>query len=237
MELKNESAKCYILQDENTTEKLEQYHFDATYWQDKPGYRVVKGGRGGSVRIDINGQAAILRQYRRGGLINKISANQYIWLGKHRSRPWREWCLLRDAKEAGLPVAKPLGACIWKTALVYRAAIITAYLENTETLADFLMHSILDQTLWYQLGLLIKKMQTLGFRHTDLNANNLLIDQDSKFFIIDFDKGRRMKRLDNWQWSALYRLQRSLNKIDKRKSLRYREDDWQALMDGYQANN
>jgi 3-deoxy-D-manno-octulosonic acid kinase len=237
MDLKNESARCYILQDENATEKLEQHHFDVSYWQGKPGYRVVEGGRGGSIKIDLNGQAAILRQYRRGGLIKRISTDRYIWLGKSRSRPWREWCLLRAATESGLPVAKPLGACLWQSGLTYRAAIITAYLENTETLAGFLSHSRLDQSLWYQLGLVIKNMQILGFRHTDLNANNLLIDQDSKIYVIDFDKGRRMKRLDNWQWSALYRLQRSLIKIDKRKSLHYREDDWQALMDGYRASS
>lgn len=236
MGLKNEFAKCYILQRENTIEKLERRHFDASYWQDKPGYRVVEGGRGGSIKIDLNGQAAILRQYRRGGLIHKISTDCYIWLGKKRSRPWREWRLLTDASEAGLPVAKPLGACVWKRGLTYRAAIITAYLENTETLANFLVHSSLDQALWYQLGLVIKQMQTLGFRHPDLNANNLLIDQNSKIYVIDFDKGRRMKQLDNWQWSALYRLQRSLVKIDKQKSLHYREDDWQALMDGYQTS-
>ncbi len=237
MSQKNESARCYILQDENATEKFERHHFEACYWQDRPGYRVVEGGRGGSIKIDLNGQAAILRQYRRGGLINKISKDRYIWLGKNRSRPWREWRLLRAAIEAGLPVAKPLGVCVWKGGFTYRAAIITAYLENTETLADFLTHSILDQTLWYQLGSVIKKMQTLGFRHPDLNANNLLIDQESRIYVIDFDKGRRMKQLDHWQWSALYRLQRSLVKIDKQKSLHYREDDWQALMDGYQASN
>lgn len=232
----NESARCYILQDKNAIENLERHHFDASYWQDKPGYKIVEGGRGGSVKIDLFGNAAILRQYRRGGLINKISTDCYIWLGKKRSRPWREWQLLCDASEAGLPVARPLGACVWKSGLTYRAAIITAYLENTETLADYLTHSTLDQAVWYQLGLVIKTMQVLGFRHPDLNANNLLIDLNSKIYIIDFDKGRRMKQLDNWQWSALYRLQRSLVKIDKQKSLHYRDDDWQALMDGYQTN-
>ncbi len=79
-------------------------------------------------------------------------------------------------------------------------------------------------------------MQSLGFYHADLNANNLLIDQDSKIYVIDFDKGRMMKKLDNWQWSTLYRLQRSLVKIDRLKTLNYRDDDWQALMDGYQSS-
>lgn len=232
----NESARCYLLQDENTTEKLEGRHFDADYWRDKAGFSAVEGGRGGSVKIDLNGQPAILRQYRRGGLIANISKDRYVWLGKSNSRPWREWYILREALAAGLPVAKPIGVCIWKRGLFYRAAIMTAYLEGTQTLAEYLMKSILDQKIWYQLGVIIKQMQALGFRHSDLNANNLLIDQDGQIFIIDFDKSRRMKRLDNWQWSTLYRLQRSLVKIDKQKSLHYREDDWQALMDGYQTS-
>ncbi len=237
MDLKNESARCYILQDENAIEKLERQHFDPDHWLDKSGYSVVEGGRGGSIKFDLNGQPVILKQYIRGGLIYNISTDSYIWLGKKRSRPWREWRLLCEASDAGLPVTKPLGACVWKRGLVYRAAIITAFIEGTQTLAHYLEHSRLDQIIWNHLGMIIKKMQQMGFRHPDLNANNLLIDQDFKVYIIDFDKGQRMKRLDNWQWSALYRLQRSLMKIDKQKSLHFHEDDWQALMDGYQTGS
>lgn len=237
MDHNNDAAGCYILQNENLATKLEPGQFDNDYWRDKPGYGSVDGGRGGSIKIELGGQAAILRQYRRGGLIQKISSDRYIWLGKSRTRPWREWHLLRDARSAGLPVPEPLAAFICKSGLTYRAAIITAYIAHTQTLADYLLHSPLDHKRWYQLGLIIKKMQSLGFRHTDLNANNLLIDQSFQMYIIDFDKGRRMKRLDNWQWSALYRLQRSLLKIDRQKNLHYREDDWQALMDGYQASS
>ena len=230
------SAKCYILQHENTMHKLQAHHFDAVYWRNKQGCQVVDGGRGGSIKIDIDGQAAILRQYRRGGFMRSIATDHYIWLGIKYSRPWREWTLLREACTAGLPVSKPLGACVWKSGLTYQAAIITAFIESTQTLADYLEQAALDRAGWYQLGVTIKNMQTLGFRHADLNANNLLIDQNSKIYVIDFDKGCQMKKLDDWQWSVLYRLQRSLQKINKQKALYYRQDDWQALMDGYQAN-
>ncbi len=236
MSKQNQLARCYILQDKNATNKLERQHFDTDFWRDKPGFSELDGGRGGSAKIELHGQAAVLRQYRRGGLIRHISTDRYIWFGKLRSRPWREWQMLRQASEAGLPVAKPLGACVWRSGLFYRAALITAFLEGTETLAERLSESILDQGIWFQLGSLLKKMQSLGFYHADLNANNLLIDQDSKRYVIDFDKGRMMKKLDNWQWSTLYRLQRSLVKIDRLKTLNYRDDDWQALMDGYQSS-
>ena len=237
MDHNNDSAGCYILQSEDLATRLEPLHFNNDYWRDKPGYSALDGGRGGSIKIDLDGQAAILRQYRRGGLIQKISKDRYVWLGKSRTRSWREWNLLREARAAGLPVPVPLAAFMRKTGLIYRAAIITEYIPDTQTLADYLVHSSLDHKLWYELGLLIRKMQSLGFRHTDLNANNLLIDKSFQMYIIDFDKGRRMKQLDDWQWSALYRLQRSLLKIDRKKNLHYREDDWQALMDGYQTSS
>lgn len=234
---KDDSAGCYILQNEDLEITLEPRHFDSEYWQDKPGFHAVDGGRGGSIRITVDGRDALLRQYRRGGIVQKISTNRYVWLGKSRSRPWREWHLLKGAREAGLPVPQPLAAFISRSRLTYRAAIITAYVPGTQTLAEYLVHSSLDYKRWYQLGLLIKKMQVLGFRHADLNANNLLLDQELQMYIIDFDKGRRMKKLDHWQWSALYRLQRSLLKIDRKKNLHFREDDWQALMDGYQTSS
>jgi hypothetical protein len=45
-----------------------------------------------------------------------------------------------------------------------------------------------------------------------------------------------MKNLEDWQWLTLRRLQRSLEKINRAQNLHYRTSDWQALMDGYQAN-
>jgi len=82
---------------------------------------------------------------------------------------------------------------------------------------------------------LLKQFQHHCFRHADLNANNLLVDQQGEFYIIDFDKARVMKNLDNWQWSPLLRLQRSLEKINRQQKLHYRRADWQALIDGYQS--
>ena len=61
--------------------------------------------------------------------------------------------------------------------------IITAYIDNSETLAERLTHSVLDQKPWYQLGLLLRQFQEAGFRHADLNANNLLIDDKDNIWI------------------------------------------------------
>ena len=236
MNLKTVIEKCYILQEENAIDKLERQHFDPSYWHDKPGFSYIDGGRGGSVKIDINGQPAILRSYLRGGMVARWVADKYMWLGKNRTRPWREWSILKQALEAGMPVPTPIGVCSLRNGLSYRGAIITAYLENTDTLAARLSRSSLDREAWYQLGLLLKRFQACRFRHADLNANNILINQQGQFFIIDFDKARIMKCLDEWQWKPLFRLQRSLEKLDRQQGLQFRQDDWQALMDGYQSS-
>ena len=44
-----------------------------------------------------------------------------------------------------------------------------------------------------------------------------------------------MPKLDDWQWRPLYRFQRSILKRHQASPLNYGEDDWQALMDGYQT--
>jgi 3-deoxy-D-manno-octulosonic acid kinase len=229
------SARCIILHDESSIHKLERHHFDASYWQDKPGFSRIDGGRGGSVKILIDEQVAMLRQYLRGGLISRFLTDQYLWLGKSKTRPWKEWSILKLAKEAALPVPKPLGICVIRTGLYYRATLMTDFFEDTETLAESLTHNSLPQESWVQLGWLLKQFQVKGFRHADLNANNILMDHEGQFFVIDFDQAQIMTALGEWQWKPLYRLQRSLDKINRTSHLHYGDDDWQSLMDGYQA--
>ena len=230
-------GRCCILHDEEAVGKLEQKHFDLSYWQANTEYENVVAGRGGSIKISLDGRPAILRRYLRGGMFTRVSTDRYLWLGRNRTRAWREWTILKLALEAGMPVPTPLGVCVCRDGLSYRAAIITAYIKNTVTLAERIAHSELGLKSWHRLGLLLQNFQQHRFRHADLNANNLLVDQQGQFYIIDFDKARVMRNLDNWQWSPLLRLQRSLEKINRQQDLHYRPTDWQALIDGYQSTD
>lgn len=228
-------GRCYILHDEESVGNLECKHFDPAHWESRAETETVFGGRGGSIKMNLHGRPAILRQYLRGGKVAHLSTDRYLWTGRNRTRAWREWSIMELAIKAGLPVPKPLGVCVCRDGLFYRAAIITAYIENTETLAQRISQSILGPESWHQLGLLLKQFQKQGFLHADLNANNLLIDQQGQFHVIDFDKAKMMDKLGEWQWSPLRRLQRSLEKIDRQQKLQYQPADWQALMDGYQS--
>jgi 3-deoxy-D-manno-octulosonic acid kinase len=78
-------------------------------------------------------------------------------------------------------------------------------------------------------------MHAAGIRHADLTSDNILIDSQDRFYLIDFDMARVMNRIDDWQWRPLYRFQRSMEKRDRKQKLHFDDDDWQELMDGYQS--
>lgn len=229
------SANCYILQPRDDAREYDVECFDVDYWEGKPGFEKLGGGRGGSCLVEIDGSRAILRQYLRGGYVGNFLSNQYLWLGKTMTRPWREWKVLQRAIRAGLPVPRPIAACACRNGFVYRAALLMTYLEDTEMLTQRLARDKLSPELWHRLGLLIKRMHGEGIRHADLTSDNILIDSQDRFYLIDFDKARIMNRLDDWQWKPLYRFQRSINKRHRNQHLNFNGDDWQAFIDGYQA--
>jgi 3-deoxy-D-manno-octulosonic acid kinase len=229
------SSNCYFLQQRDDSREFLQEHFEVAYWRQRPGYEVISSGRGGSIRIELDDKAAILRRYHRGGAVGKLLSDQYLWMGKILSRPWREWKILERARRAGLPVPEPVAACICRSGLWYRAILITAYLQDTETLTQRLQRTELKPDCWHRIGLLIKRMHTAGIRHADLTSDNILIDSQDRFYLIDFDMARVMNRIDDWQWRPLYRFQRSMEKRDRNQKLHFDDDDWQELMDGYQS--
>ena len=229
------SGNCFILQPRDSEQDFTEQHFKTAYWQTRPGYDTIAGGRGGSCVIQLDNTRAILRQYHRGGFAGNLLSNQYLWLGKMMSRPWREWYVLLRARQAGLPVPEPIAACACRSGLVYRASLITAYLDDTEMLTRRLQRETLESDCWHRLGLLVKQMQAEGIRHADLTSDNILIDSQDRFYLVDFDKARIMNHIGDWQWRTLYRFQRSMEKRNRNQKLHYDASDWQTFMDGYES--
>jgi 3-deoxy-D-manno-octulosonic acid kinase len=235
MEREITTSKCRIRQQANIDWQFSDEHFELAYWHQQPGYETTRGGRGGSAVITVAGRRMLLRRYRRGGRMRKLTSDQYVWFGLSLTRPWREWDMLLRARESGLPAPEPVAACVCRSGPWYRAALITAYLDDTEMLTQRLQRHQLPREDWHRLGLLVKKMHACGIRHADLNSDNVLLDSADRFYLIDFDKARVMKQLGDWQWQPLLRFQRSLEKRNRKQRLHYDDGDWQAFMDGYQS--
>jgi 3-deoxy-D-manno-octulosonic acid kinase len=174
----------------------------------------VSGGRGAARRVTTPAGPAVLRHYRRGGLVARISDDTYLWRGEDAVRSYAELRVLAAAQAAGLPVPAPLAARYVRHGLIYRADILVAEIAGVETLATRLARSPGDID-WVALGRMIARFHRAGIEHVDLNAHNILIADDG-LHVVDFDRARlhATARVDApWARRVLARLDRSLRKL------------------------
>ena len=137
---------------------------------------------------------AVLRQYRRGGMVAKLSRSHYVWGGAEQTRSWMELRLLQQMYNAGLPVPRPLAAYYKQSLGFYKAAIITQTIPNSQPLVSVLQQSQSDEKLLNKLAGRVAKaiasMHDFGVWHADLNAFNIMVDDQMKVWLLDFDKSR-----------------------------------------------
>ncbi|WP_394148023.1 3-deoxy-D-manno-octulosonic acid kinase [Shewanella atlantica] len=175
----------------------------------------------------------VLRHYYRGGLMEKLSKDAYLYTGLKHTRAVAELSLLELLYGEGFEVPKPIAANVERSGLSYRADIIIERVEGAQDLVAKLSKSPMSETQWQRLGACIAKFHQRGVYHADLNAKNILITDD-KFYLIDFDRGEIRKPNPKWQGANLERLLRSFRKeLAKLPTLAFSESNWQSLMQGY----
>jgi 3-deoxy-D-manno-octulosonic acid kinase len=186
---------------------------------------VAQGGRGSAWRVDLPDTQAALRHYRRGGLLSRINRDLYLWRGESLSRPYRELMVMSQLANSGLLVPQPIAAMACRVAgLFYRAAIMTQWVEHHSTLA----HLRSDQA-WLNAGEAIALMHKRGVWHADLNVHNILIDDDDRAWLIDFDRARQDVTDRQLLQGNLSRLLRSVRKVCPELEHHY----WPLLLKGY----
>lgn len=229
-----ENGKARIVYDAGVIEHPGQLRFDAEYWQHQGAITGVAHGRGTVFFVRDGQQQFVIRHYRRGGMVAKLSQDRYLWCGLQRTRAWREWALLVWMRVRGLPVPQPVAIQLILHGLSYSCDIMTRRIEDSMTLAERLQQAALPAQDWQRLGELIQRFHTLGIWHADLNARNILLDSEAHFYLLDFDRGRLRKAGARWQAANLARLRRSLEKIaHQSREFYFQESDWLALSDGY----
>jgi len=177
---------------------------------------VGAGGRQAAWYVQGSFGAGLLRHYRRGGLMAKLSADRYVWTGARRTRSFAEFELLRFMAARDLPVPRPLAAAYWRSGATYRAAIIVERIANVQTLAH-----MLGVPHHESVAAAIFAMHEAGVWHADLNAYNILLDTQGSVWLIDFDKGKRRNMPPNRRRDNLLRLRRSLIKVAGSPGLEY----------------
>lgn len=194
----------------------------------------VAGGRGGTRRIALaGGKTVYLRHYLRGGAMRRLSRDRYLL---RPPRPLRELIVTEWARACGCPVPTVAAVCVEEAGLFYRGWIVTEAIDDTcpfiETYAEAAASE--RRGLLKAAGRAIRSIHDAGIYHRDLNGHNLLVDDDGRVWIIDFDRAllaqpgvaRRAQR-------GLDRLWRSLEKLTAVRGMALARDERRWLERGY----
>ena len=173
---------------------------------------VAAGGRGAAWFVRGESGDAVLRHYRRGGLMARLGRESYTWFGESRVRSVAEFRLLDELRREGLPVPAPLVAGYWRRGLGYRAAILVERIAGARPLSRWLPGDAAGAP-WEAVGDMLARFHLAGLDHADLNADNVLVDAQGQPWLIDFDRCARRSAAGDWRGRNLRRLERSLAKL------------------------
>lgn len=199
--------------DEASTHQPQTAWFQAGYWRERGLIVGEAPGRGSSLFIQAtDNEQWVLRPYRRGGLIAKLSEKKYLWTGVERTRAFRELRLTASLYDQGLPVPRPVACCVTRHGLAYEAALITRRINGAKTLAEQLIDGSADEILLQRVGAMILRFHQAGLDHVDLNARNIMIDPDQMPWLIDLDRCR-LRKNNKRNKENIKRLARSFEKL------------------------
>ncbi|WP_028357929.1 3-deoxy-D-manno-octulosonic acid kinase [Brackiella oedipodis] len=196
---------------------------------------VGQGGRNAAWFIQTQQGAAVLRYFRRGGLLAKLIQRHYLWSGVEHCRAFREFAVLAYLHEQKVLVPKVLGAYYQKAWGWCQMALITEQVPKAQPIVVVLQqiqeNSALYDLLARQTAITIHSMHKAGVWHADLNAYNLLFTASEHVYVIDFDKAKRYPTAvpASKAHQNLSRLQRSLVKVSGQKG----ELFWQKIHNFY----
>lgn len=233
-----EEGRIHCLFDKNEIQNFTPQMLSSTYWHNESAVTGSAEGRGTTwfVKYDNNQEQKhwVLRHYYRGGLIGKIINDSYFFSTQKNTRAAKEFALLAYMQTLALPAPKPIAYRIVRHGFLYRADLLSSRIENAQDLVAILTKKTMNDSLWFAIGKVIKEFHSQGIYHHDLNAHNILIDDDNKPWLIDFDQGEIKTVHKSWQQQNMNRLLRSFQKeLNKLPVFNWQESNWQALLDGY----
>jgi 3-deoxy-D-manno-octulosonic acid kinase len=228
----SEHNNCWILTNQAYKSKIDCEWFSDTYWLNQGRLLGASSGRGSAWMVKSDQEKMMLRHYYRGGIPAKFNKDKYLWTGLNKSRSFSEFYLLEKMYKMGLPVPEPIAAQTCKIGLLYQANILIKYIPHQSTFAAFLNKQS-NKSTWQKVGQTIALFHRQGINHADLNANNILIDEN-KVYLIDFDNSGQQSPKLTWQQNNLKRLKRSIDKLTNQPYTHINNTKWQQLIEAYQ---
>ena len=234
----HESAQETIFFDSDLLENPElcRNAFDLKRLQNGGRITKISHGRGPVYFIQISqSRSWVLRHYYRGGLIGKINTDLFLARSARKSRAVREFLILSQLLEAGVPVPCPVAArVVRRYGVCYSADIITEEVPDASTLEEKLLRGSVSDQNWVSIAQAIAHLHSSGVEHRDLNVRNILFSgSDCSVFLIDFDKSKR-RSPGRWRIHSINRLLRSLEKlVSSNGGVAFTGREWQVFLDAY----
>jgi len=189
--------------------------------QDCFGEPVPSGGRGSSWIVPFGSETAVLRWYRRGGLVRYLMRDLYFSF-RGPKRPAWELKACVEARRRGLPAPEALGLRIDRVGgPFFRAAILTRHARGYRTAWDALCAEpdrMARLALVEEIVSAVERMHEAGIDHRDLNLSNVLARRSGQRWeicFVDFDRAKlTLGPVANWRRRvARRRMARSLGKL------------------------
>ncbi len=193
--------------------------FDRERWRACGALVAHSGGRGSIHFIEDGRRSWALRRYLRGGFAARFARQRFLYLGEDRTRSFTELRLLDDLVRMGLPVPAPVAAGYRRGTCTYVAELITERLIGAASVTETFRAGRMDEARWIAVGRCLRRFHDAGVQHADLTANNILLDESGRVWVLDFDRGR-IREPGPWRERVLDRLARSLAKVGAGR------DDW-----------
>jgi 3-deoxy-D-manno-octulosonic acid kinase len=132
----------------------------------------------------------VVRHYRRGGLIAKLSHDAYVRAGT--PRPFCELHASVAARRKHVPTPEVVAAIVYPGVATYRGDIATRLIPDSRSLADIAIRAQradapLRIEAWRAAGSLLRIAFDAGVHHADLNLGNILI-AGGRALLIDLDR-------------------------------------------------
>lgn len=225
-----------IVYDADSIPHPEPELFAPEQWRSRGAVVGEASGRGRALLLETAFGPAVLRTFRRGGWAARFSDNSYLFTGFRRSRPFREAHMLAHLTALGLPVPRPLGGFCTRHGLICRGALLTRRIDNVTPLAERLTKAMPTDPVWAEIGRTVRRFHDAGFVHADLNARNILVENDGSVHLVDFDRAQTTSVDGRRQRASLERLKRSLVKhwpVNRRREI---EACWLGILGGYESD-
>ena len=137
-------------------------------------------------KVDKIGFVAV-KYYHRGGLVRPFIKKRYLKLGKTRCQT--EYEILQKVRSIGINAPEPI-AFAYRGCLFYQGWLVTREIKHHHTLAELSLLN--EKRARFAMKKVIEQVSTLiknSILHVDLHPGNVIVDNQDRVYILDFDKG------------------------------------------------